>query len=94
MSKHTAVPYRIGKNGAIVSDDPVVGMSGSDDIGYYGGHMVAESVTRTNAVFIVKACNCFYDMLEALKNIENDDGHIPATIWNLRNDAIAKAEAV
>ncbi len=32
------------------------------------------------------------DLLEALKNIENDDGRIPATIWKMRNDAIAKAE--
>lgn len=34
------------------------------------------------------------EMLVALKNIENDDGHIPATIWKLRNDAIAKAEGL
>jgi hypothetical protein len=30
-------------------------------------------------------------LLEALQNIENDDGSIPATIWKLRNDAINKA---
>ena len=32
------------------------------------------------------------DLLEALKNIENDDGRIPEKIWNMRNDAIARAE--
>ena len=32
------------------------------------------------------------DMLEALKNIENDDNHIPSTIWAMVKDAIAKAE--
>lgn len=31
------------------------------------------------------------DLLEALQSIENDDGHIPAEIWKLRNVAIAKA---
>ncbi len=31
------------------------------------------------------------DMLEALLSIENDDGTIPAAIWDLRNKAIAKA---
>jgi hypothetical protein len=31
------------------------------------------------------------DLLEALENIENDDGSIPATIWEMRNAAIAKA---
>lgn len=32
------------------------------------------------------------DLLEALKNIENDDGSIPGTIWAMCIAAIAKAE--
>jgi hypothetical protein len=33
-----------------------------------------------------------YDkMLDALRSIENDDNSIPATIWNLRNEAIKEA---
>ena len=31
------------------------------------------------------------DLFEALVNIENDDGSIPKTIWELRNRALAKA---
>ena len=31
------------------------------------------------------------DLYEALENIENDDGRIPAEIWNMRNLALAKA---
>ena len=31
------------------------------------------------------------DLLEALENWENDDGHMPPAIWELRNKAIAKA---
>ncbi len=31
------------------------------------------------------------DLLEALENIENNSGHIPETIWNMRNAAIDKA---
>lgn len=31
------------------------------------------------------------DLLEALLNIENDDGQIPDTIWKMRNNAIKKA---
>ena len=30
-------------------------------------------------------------MLEALENIENDDGSIPEEIWKMRNAAITKA---
>ena len=31
------------------------------------------------------------DLLEALMNIENDNGAIPANIWEMRNAAIEKA---
>lgn len=31
-------------------------------------------------------------MYEALRSIENDDGTIPATIWEMRNAALAAAE--
>lgn len=30
-------------------------------------------------------------LLEVVRSIENDDGHIPAAIWKLRNEALAKA---
>jgi hypothetical protein len=32
------------------------------------------------------------ELLEALKNLENDDGSIPVHAWNLVKSAIAKAE--
>ena len=32
------------------------------------------------------------DMLAALKNIENDDAHMPSTAWDLIQAAISKAE--
>jgi len=35
------------------------------------------------AEFIVKACNNFHQMLEALDNLENDDGRIPKALWDL-----------
>lgn len=31
------------------------------------------------------------DMLEALQSLENDDGHIPESVWNAVKKAIAKA---
>lgn len=43
--------------------------------------------TEANARLIAAAP----DMLEALLSIENDDGRIPKTIWDMRNAAIAKA---
>jgi hypothetical protein len=32
------------------------------------------------------------ELAEALASIENDDGSIPATIWDMRNAALAKYE--
>lgn len=43
---------------------------------------------RINARLIAAAP----DLLEALENLENDDGSIPAHAWNLAQAAIAKAK--
>lgn len=45
-----------------------------------------------DAEFIVRACNSHYAMLEALENIENDNGSIPDSVWAMRNAAIAQAK--
>lgn len=42
----------------IVSTEPVVGgVRGTDDVGYYGGHLIAETVTAANARRIVACVN-------------------------------------
>lgn len=48
---------RVGRPGSIVSDNPVPGMAGSDAIDYYGGHMVGESITQSNAKRLVLCWN-------------------------------------
>jgi len=57
MSEHTKGLLRVGRPGAVVADHPVPEMSGSDALDYYGGHMVAESVTPANARRIVACWN-------------------------------------
>lgn len=47
-----------------------------------------EAEAKATANLIVAAP----DMLEALKNIENDDEHMPPSAWELIQNAIAKAE--
>ncbi|BBS17715.1 MULTISPECIES: hypothetical protein [Aeromonas] len=49
MNEHTKGLLRVGHSGAVVADHPVPEMSGSDAVEYYGGHLVAESVTAANA---------------------------------------------
>jgi hypothetical protein len=63
---HTPGPWRIGKQGgSVVADIPIPEIGGSDCIEYYGGHLVAESITPSNAKLIAAAP----DMLEALQFI-------------------------
>ncbi|MCF5912106.1 hypothetical protein [Aeromonas veronii] len=57
MTEHTNGLLRVGKGHAVVADHPVPEMSGSDALDYYGGHMVAESVTAANARRIVACWN-------------------------------------
>ncbi len=53
-------------------------------------HTRPANTVRANAHLIASAP----DLLETLENIENNDGHIPETIWAMRNAAIAKAKEV
>ena len=57
MTEHTKGLLRVGKGHAVVADHPVPEMRGSDALDYYGGHMVAESVTAANARRIVACWN-------------------------------------
>lgn len=70
MSVRTPTPWRVGKNGtSIVSDSPdgltLGGATGDDAIEYYGGNLIAESVSPENAAFIVAACNDYLKDPEA-----------------------------
>ena len=55
--QHTKEPWRIGRHGCVVTDEPVPEISGSDDVEYYDGHFICESVTLRNARRIVACVN-------------------------------------
>jgi hypothetical protein len=105
-AKHTPTPWRLGKSGAIVCETPIPEMRSDipENQEFYGGHLVAESVTKANAEFIVLVCNSHEELLEAAKEMftvlmrkpngklwPNEEELSRWTIsWNQR---IAKAEA-
>lgn len=61
---HTPGPWRVGKCGAVVCDGPIEkAPGGADHIEYYGGWLVCESITPSNARLVAAAP----EMLEALK---------------------------
>jgi hypothetical protein len=55
---------------------------------HWGGDLL--TVEEADARLIAAAP----DMLEALQNLENDDGSMPKSAWNLVQNAIAKATGV
>lgn len=56
---YTRGTWSVGPRGTcVVSTDPIVGgVRGTDDVGYYGGHLIAETVTAANARRIVACVN-------------------------------------
>ena len=61
---HTRGPWRPSpRGGAVVADYPVPEISGSDDVDYYGGHLIAESIAPQNVPVIAAAA----ELLEALR---------------------------
>jgi hypothetical protein len=75
--RHSPGPWTID-NGRTIKDRTGQNVSGC----------VVQRMGRANARLIAAAPL----MLEALKNIENDDERIPKAIWDMRNAAITAAE--
>lgn len=88
---HTPGPWRLGKcGGSVVADVPIQdGICGSDCVEYYGGHLIAESVTPSNAKLIAAAP----DLLALLQELIDIEGPQPGHImWaNKVKVAIEKA---
>jgi hypothetical protein len=52
-----------------------------------------QEIQDANAELIVKAVNMHDELVEFIENLENDDGSIPAKIWEWRNSILQKAKA-
>lgn len=78
--KHTDGPWRIGQNrSSVVSDNPSPGVNGSDDVEYYGGHLICESVSKPNAKLIAAAP----DFLKALQDIAKHQSQAMKSLPNM-----------
>lgn len=87
INKFTPGPWRMGRNNhCVVADCPVRGVSGSDEVEYYDGHLVAESITRSNAALISAAPElldiAFFcrDHLQAMRRANNLSAAITALL--------------
>lgn len=81
MSKHTELPLRTYP---AYLDEIIVDKY---------GHLIANCSNQANAAFIVRACNCHDELVEALKHIKSEYGYcLPEKTMQKINKAIAKAE--
>lgn len=91
MSLWTPGPWRIGTHGGSVVSDNLVehGPNGCDCVEYYGGHLIAESISPANAKLVAAAP----DMLALLQELIDIEGPQPGHgFWANRVEAvIAKA---
>ena len=79
MSKHTH------------NFEPAGGLAVECDCGIYlEGSDLISAVENSFQIEELKHINAY--MLEALENLENDDGKMPESAWNLVRAAIAKAK--
>jgi hypothetical protein len=88
MSAHTLGPWNVNNDTDIsgIENDPKNGCVGPVDV----AHVYLRTVpgrTEANARLIAAAPY----LLEALQNLENDDGSIPKHAWDIVQNAIKKA---
>lgn len=90
-SKHTTGPWKVGnRNNCVVSESDeslsIRGAVGSDAIRYYGGNLICESVSESNAKLIAAAPELLEVLIEVVRI--SDRNHIA---WNRAKEVIKKA---
>ncbi len=91
---HTKEPWReSAKTNGVVADHHVGfnGADGAEDVEYYGGHLVAESMTKPNIARVVACVNALAgvknpeavkDLIEGVQEMISDkEIHPAARIW-------------
>lgn len=58
---HTPEPWKLGRAGSVISESKdgleIIGATGEEAINYYGGNLIAESISQANAARIVACVN-------------------------------------
>jgi len=104
MTQHTPEPWKFEIRSAKVEIQPDIAVVYVQPSRYDSSLSKARVANAARIVACVNAMAGIPDpaalvkshgeLVEALQNFENDDGHTPATIWAIRNAALANAKAV
>ena len=85
---HTPGPWRVGNCRSVVADSPMGTHSEQDNVAYYGGALVAESIrTEANARLIAAAPDLLGSLIDFIETVRLVDPGV-------YEDSIAQANAV
>lgn len=69
---HTGGRWSVGR-GCIVTDEPIPGnVAGRDDVKYYGGHLIAESIFRPADAHLIAAAPALLRIAQAISDLNYD----------------------
>lgn len=67
----TKRPWRLGRPGTVVADDDtgltLGGATGPENVRYYGGNLICESISEANAAVVVLTANAYDEDQETIK---------------------------
>ena len=90
--KHTPGPWRVGDGSFVIGNHPAPGITGSDDVHHYGGHLICESVSQANARLIAAAPELLEAAKQALQVFVDQGWDDDLSAAKSLKAAIAKAE--
>jgi hypothetical protein len=110
-AKHTPEPWRLGSPSTVVADSAegitLNGATGPENVEYYGGNLICESVSNANAsriVACVNACknvsnewlqeNAVYALIEDKERIERREANHIALLETQRDELLNAIKAV
>lgn len=91
----TPGPWRVGRDGSVVADTPVGirAAGGAEDVEYYGGYLVCETVSPSNARLIAQA-PLLFELLQDLRTAGRLNGNSAYAIAQVLDSVVIGRDRV
>lgn len=71
LKNATKGPYRVGRAHTVVADYPVPAIKGSDEVEYYGGYLIGESISPENSEFLAHSWQDIANLIVEVRRLQN-----------------------